>query len=160
MVWLKGCPIVCLHRPQACNPSSEAMSGSGMFTRFVQPGRLSLITYGPYTGKMCTIIEIVDQRRVIVDGPEDVTGVHRHVLPVRWLSLTDIRMKIGRSAKVNTLKKALERNKVMEKWAETKEAKKMAAKEFRKNMNDFDRFKLKAAKSKRAKLVRKAIAKK
>jgi len=131
-----------------------------MFTRFVEPGRLCEITYGPYEGKMCTIIEIVDQKRVIVDGPLEVTGVHRHMMPIRRLSLTDIKAKLGRGAAYKYLKKALVKGDIMNKWAETKEAKRKAALEFRKNMTDFDRFKLQMAKTKRNKAVRKAMLKK
>merc|ERR1712159_309470 len=80
---------------------------SAMFDRFVEPGRLALITYGPCAGKVCTIIDIVDQKRVVVDGPESVTGVRRHMMPVKRLSLTDFTCKISRGAREKTLKKAL-----------------------------------------------------
>jgi large subunit ribosomal protein L14e len=34
------------------------------FTRFVEVGRVVLINYGPDAGKLATIIEIVDGKRV------------------------------------------------------------------------------------------------
>jgi large subunit ribosomal protein L14e len=34
------------------------------FTRFVEVGRVALINYGPDAGKLCVILEIVDQKRV------------------------------------------------------------------------------------------------
>jgi len=94
-----------------------------MYTRFVEPGRLALITYGPCAGKICTIIDIVDQQRVVVDGPEKVTGVSRHMLPVKRLSLTDLKAKLSRGAREKALKTALEKDDVMKKWAETAWAK-------------------------------------
>merc|ERR1712203_1010926 len=84
-----------------------------MYTRFVQPGRLALITYGPCAGKMCTIVDIVDQKRVVVDGPESVTGVRRHMMPIKRLSLTDLKATIPRGAREKTLKQALEKSDVM-----------------------------------------------
>ncbi|ETW53957.1 hypothetical protein PFUGPA_03830 [Plasmodium falciparum Palo Alto/Uganda] len=39
-----------------------------LFKRFVEPGRLCLIEYGPYAGKLCFIVDIVTITRVIVDG--------------------------------------------------------------------------------------------
>merc|ERR1719146_419332 len=99
-----------------------------MFTRFVEPGRLALITYGPCAGKMCTIIDIVDQKRVVVDGPEKTTGVRRHMMPIRRLSLTDFKVSIPRGAREKTLKLALNKDGVMAKWAETAWAKKLKAK--------------------------------
>mmetsp|Transcript_97953 Transcript_97953/g.219219 ORF Transcript_97953/g.219219 Transcript_97953/m.219219 type:complete len:136 (+) Transcript_97953:68-475(+) len=128
-----------------------------MFTRFVEPGRLALITYGPCAGKMCTIVDIVDQKRVVVDGPASVTGVSRHMMPVKRLSLTDIKAAIPRAAREKTLKTALEKDGIMDKWAATSWAKKLKAKETRTAMTDFDRFKLMVAKKNRSKAVKKTL---
>eukprot|EP00930_Biecheleria_cincta_P065728 TRINITY_DN515_c0_g3_i1.p3 TRINITY_DN515_c0_g3~~TRINITY_DN515_c0_g3_i1.p3 ORF type:complete len:136 (+),score=27.67 TRINITY_DN515_c0_g3_i1:65-472(+) len=135
------------------------MSGK-MYTRFVQPGRLALITFGPCAGKMCTIVDIVDQKRVVVDGPEAVTGVRRHMMPIKRLSLTDLRMEMRRGAREKTLKKALEKDEVMKKWSESAWGKKLQARDARKNMTDFDRFRVMVAKKKRAAAVKKALKKK
>ena len=110
-----------------------------MYTRFVEPGRLALITDGPCAGKTCTIVDIVDQKRVIVDGPESVSGVRRHMMPVERLSLTDFTCKIPRGAREKTLKKALAEGEVMKKWSETAWAKTLAANHVRAEMTDFDR---------------------
>jgi len=125
-----------------------------MFTRFVEPGRLALITYGPCAGKMCTIVDIVDQKRVVVDGPESVTGVRRHMIPVKRLSLTDLKAKLSRGAREKTLRTALEKDEIMKKWSESAWAKKMKAKEARANLTDFERFKLMVARRKRSAEVR------
>eukprot|EP00419_Tripos_fusus_P058260 CAMPEP_0172928698 /NCGR_PEP_ID=MMETSP1075-20121228/218110_1 /TAXON_ID=2916 /ORGANISM="Ceratium fusus, Strain PA161109" /LENGTH=269 /DNA_ID=CAMNT_0013789985 /DNA_START=93 /DNA_END=900 /DNA_ORIENTATION=+ len=132
---------------------------SGMFTRFVEPGRLALITYGPCEGKMCTIVDIVDQKRVVVDGPVSVTGVPRHMMPIKRLSFTDFRAKIVRGAREKALKIALDTDDIMSKWADTVRAKQIKARETRKNMTDFERFKLMVAKRKRAAQVRAAVRK-
>merc|ERR1712060_226911 len=133
---------------------------AAMFTRFVEPGRLALITYGPCAGKMCTVIDIVDQKRVVVDGPENVTGVRRHMMPVKRLSLTDFKCSLPRGAREKTLRQALEKEEVMKKWSATAWAKKIAAKEVRSKMTDFERFKLMVARKKRAAQVKKSITKK
>merc|ERR1711865_1247976 len=126
------------------------MSGK-MYTRFVQPGRLALITFGPCAGKMCTIVDIVDQKRVVVDGPESVTGVRRHMMPIKRLTLTDFKASLPRAAREKTLKKALTKDGIKKKWEETSWAKKLKVKKLRANMNDFDRFKLYKAKKSRSK---------
>merc|ERR1711865_386940 len=102
-----------------------------MFERFVEPGRLALITYGPCAGKMCTVIDIVDQKRVVVDGPESVTGVRRHMMPVKRLSLTDFKATIPRGAREKTLRLALAKEGVLKKWSASSWAKKLAAKDVR-----------------------------
>merc|ERR1712085_177388 len=112
------------------------MGTMAMYTRFVEPGRLAVITYGPCSGKMCTIIDIVDQKRVVVDGPESVTGVRRHMMPIKRLSLTDLKATIPRGAREKTLKLALQKDDIMKKWASTSWGKKVAAKAARANMSD------------------------
>merc|ERR1712039_1049745 len=104
-------------------------------------------------GRMCTVIDIVDQKRVVVDGPESITGVRRHMMPVKRLSLTDFKSSIPRGAREKTLKLALDKDETMTKWSATSWCKKLKAKEARANMSDFDRFKLMVAKKKRAQVV-------
>ena len=121
-----------------------------MLERFPEPGRLALITYGPCAGKMCTIVDIVDQKRVVVDGPEKLTGVRRHMMPLRRLSLTDQKTTIPRGAREKTLKKALAKENTMATWEKTSWAKKVNSKKARAAMSDFDRFKLMVARKKLA----------
>merc|ERR1712232_1069810 len=104
-------------------------------------------------GKVCTIVDIVDQKRVVVDGPESLTGVRRHMMPVKRLSLTDFKATIPRGAREKTLKGALDKDGVMGQWNASAWGKKLKSKEARKNLTDFDRFKLYQAKKKRAKAV-------
>mmetsp|Transcript_6230 Transcript_6230/g.8437 ORF Transcript_6230/g.8437 Transcript_6230/m.8437 type:complete len:134 (+) Transcript_6230:92-493(+) len=131
-----------------------------MFKRFVEPGRLALITYGPCAGKMCTIIDIVDQQRVLVDGPESVTGVKRHMMPIKRLSLTDFKSGIFRGAREKALKQQLEKGEIMAKWEATNWAKKIKARETRANMTDFERFKLMKARQTRSRAIKKILKKK
>merc|ERR1712166_262220 len=114
-------------------------------------------SYGPCAGKMCTVIDIVDQKRVVVDGPEKITGVRRHMMPVKRLSLTDFKATIPRGAREKTLKVALTKDNIMKKWADSSWAKKLKATKTRSFMNDFDRFKLMVAKKKRSQAVKKAL---
>mmetsp|Transcript_29880 Transcript_29880/g.58658 ORF Transcript_29880/g.58658 Transcript_29880/m.58658 type:complete len:84 (+) Transcript_29880:2-253(+) len=80
-------------------------------------------------------------------------------MPIKRLSLTDFKSTIVRGAREKALRLALEKDDVMNKWAETNRAKKIKARETRKNMTDFDRFKLMVAKRKRAGQVRLALKK-
>merc|ERR1711865_228356 len=116
-----------------------------MFERFVEPGRLALITYGPSAGKMCTIVDIVDHKRAVVDGPEKLTGVRRHMMPIKRLSLTDFKCSVPRGAREKTLKLAMDKEEVMKKWQASSWAKKLQATKTRQAMGDFDRFKLMVA---------------
>merc|ERR1719420_2603337 len=115
-----------------------------IFKRFVEPGRLCLVEYGAYTGKLVVITDIINENRVVVDGHWN--GVKRQQIPVRWISLTDHRCEVPRGCRVKTLKKAMEASDILSKWNASSWAKKLAIKEYRKNMTDLDRFKLMLAK--------------
>merc|ERR1719420_2895091 len=81
------------------------------------------------------------------------------MMPIRRLSLTDFTCKLTSGAREKTLKKALEAEGVMKKWAASSWAKKLAARQTRSKMTDFDRFKLMVAKKKRAAAVKAATKK-
>ena len=60
------------------------------FSRFVELGRIVMITYGPDQNKLATIVDVIDNNRVLVDGPVSLTGVHRHAINLKRVQLTDI----------------------------------------------------------------------
>merc|ERR1711933_316695 len=95
----------------------------------------------------------VDLRRVIID----FEGIQRQVIPLTWISLTDLKCNIGRGARVKNVKKAMAKESIMEKWAKTNWAKKIAAREAKKSLTDFERFQLQFAKSKVNKEVKKTM---
>ena len=70
------------------------------FTRFVEVGRAVLINYGDDHGKLAIIVDILDQNRVLIDGP--TTGVPRQVYPLKRLSLTDQKINILSGSKTGT----------------------------------------------------------
>ena len=128
------------------------------FSRFVQIGRVALINYGPDSGKIATIIDVVDENKVLVDGPFSVTGVNRQVISFKRLALTDLVVGVPLQAREKTLKKALAAAGTVEKWNSTAWAKKIATKKVRAGLNDFDRFKLMIARKQKSALVKKAVA--
>lgn len=79
---------------QGLSPPCPAMSCAAAmsFKRFVEIGRVALITFGPEEGKLCTIVDVIDNNRVMVDGPEPITGVHRHAVNLKRIQLTDIKI--------------------------------------------------------------------
>ena len=66
------------------------------FKRFVEVGRVCLITYGPNEGKLCTIINMIDQGHVLVDGTgAGEAGCTRMGISVKRLMLTDLTVSIS-----------------------------------------------------------------
>ncbi|CBK24313.2 uncharacterized protein [Blastocystis hominis] len=115
-----------------------------VFTRFVEAGRVAYINYGPNFGKLCTIVDIIDGKRVLIDGP--TTGVKRQQINVSRLYLTDFVISIERGAKSAEVKNAFVAGNIDNKWKETSWAKKLAARAEKAAMNDFARFKAHYAK--------------
>ncbi|KAK3726766.1 hypothetical protein QZH41_010424 [Actinostola sp. cb2023] len=117
-----------------------------VYRRFVEVGRVALINSGADEGKLCVIVDIVDQNRALIDGP--CTSVCRQAINFKHLSLTDFKIKVGRSARSGPVKKAFEAEEVQEKWEKTNWSKKLVMRKKRATLDDFDRFKLKLAKQK------------
>ena len=129
-----------------------------VFKRYVEVGRVVLINYGPESGKLATIIDIVDQNKCLIDGPAEITGVHRQVISYTRISLTDLTVKIQPNARQKTLKKAWEDADAMNKWESSSWAKKLAARKKRANLSDFDRFKVMVARKQKNEIIAKKMA--
>ena len=124
------------------------------FTRFVEVGRVALINYGPDAGKLATILEIIDGKRVLIDGPQSITGVHRQPILLKRLSLTDLVVdKLPRNATQKNLVKGWTAQGVKAKWDATAWAKKLDNKKKRAALGDFGRFKVQVAKKELSKAV-------
>ena len=99
-------------------------------------------------------MDILDHNRALIDGPQ--TGVARQILAFRRMKLTKILAKLPRGAREKTVKKVWQAENVSEKWSQTASAKKSARVQVRKNLSDFERFKVMALKQRRAHLLSKS----
>ena len=66
-----------------------------VYQRFVEIGRVALVNYGPDAEQLVTIIDVLDQNRVLVQGP----SVHRQILNMKRVTLTDLKCVVGRQAR-------------------------------------------------------------
>lgn len=55
--------------------------------RLVETGRVCLCNYGKNLGKLCVIVNVIDGRRALVDGPSTVNGLKRQVPPEPYPNL-------------------------------------------------------------------------
>ncbi|KAG5339257.1 RL14 protein, partial [Acromyrmex charruanus] len=120
------------------------------FQRFVQSGRVAYVSDGPYQGKLVTIVDVIDQNRVLIDSP--LSGVSRGEMRLDQLHLTKFRLRFPFSGSSRVVRKAWDAANINELWKETMWAKKVEAKKKRAELNDFDRFKLHKARQIRNKL--------
>lgn len=118
-----------------------------LFKKVVEIGRVCLINAGDDKGRLCVIVDVVDQKRALVTGPS--TGIKRQAINFQQLSLTEFvctlekdgkKYKLSPSAGDATIKKAFEQGKIAQEWAKTSWAKKLAQRKKRLGMNDFERF--------------------
>jgi large subunit ribosomal protein L14e len=114
------------------------------YDRFVQVGRVAYVAFGHETGKICCITNIIDQTRVLVDGPS--SHVRRQALNIKSLHLTKHVLKLLPGARSKTVKALWDKHDINKKWQESRWAKKIQAKHLRSKMTDFDRYKLLHAK--------------
>mmetsp|Transcript_7042 Transcript_7042/g.17190 ORF Transcript_7042/g.17190 Transcript_7042/m.17190 type:complete len:132 (+) Transcript_7042:61-456(+) len=129
-----------------------------LFTRFVEIGRVVLISYGPDAGKLATIVDIIDQNRVLLDGPEKLTGVHRHEINIKRIKLTDIKVPAKHNATHKALVRSWEAEDVLSKYEATDIAKKRKGRAARAKATDFERFEIMLARKERAAARKSAAA--
>jgi ribosomal protein L14E/L6E/L27E len=55
----------------------------------------------------------ISRPQALIDGPQDLTGVRRQMIPFKRLALTDFTVKILRNARQGTLKKAFAVSKIL-----------------------------------------------
>ncbi|EON99088.1 putative ribosomal protein l14 protein [Phaeoacremonium minimum UCRPA7] len=131
--------------------------------RLVEVGRVVLLQGdSPYAGRLAAIVEIIDHKRALVDGPasDSKLAVPRQAISLSEVLLSDfVIAKLPRGARTGTVKKAWEKAEIDSKWKESNWAKKQLQKERRAQLTDFDRFKVLRLKKQRRFEQRKALAK-
>ncbi|XP_006896041.1 PREDICTED: 60S ribosomal protein L14-like [Elephantulus edwardii] len=128
-----------------------------VFRRYVQVGRVAYIFFGPHAGKLVAIVDVTDQNRALVDGP--CTQVRRQAMPFKCMQLIDFILKFPHSACQKYIRQAWQKANINTKWAATRWAKKIEAREKKAKMTDFDHFKVMKAKKMRNRLIKYEVKK-
>uniref|UniRef100_A0A0K0F8Y0 Large ribosomal subunit protein eL14 n=1 Tax=Strongyloides venezuelensis TaxID=75913 RepID=A0A0K0F8Y0_STRVS len=111
-----------------------------IYTKYVEIGRIVFINDGPFKGKLAAIVNVVDGNRILIDGP--TTGVKRSVINLKKIVLTKFKIPLRVGQRTGKVQKAFESSGVVEAFNQTNWAKKIAAKEKRAKLNDFERYKV------------------
>ncbi|CAI4615270.1 BBF_collapsed_G0034230.mRNA.1.CDS.1 [Saccharomyces cerevisiae] len=125
--------------------------------RLVEVGRVVLIKNGQSAGKLAAIVEIIDQKKVLIDGPK--AGVPRQAINLGQVVLTPLTFALPRGARTATVSKKWAAAGVCEKWAASSWAKKIAQRERRAALTDFERFQVMVLRKQKRYTVKKALAK-
>jgi len=68
-------------------------------------GRICIKTRGREKNRKCVIVDIVDDKFVIITGPKDLTGVRRRRVNIKHLSITEQKINISRGASDDEVRK-------------------------------------------------------
>ncbi|MCD6485083.1 MAG: 50S ribosomal protein L14e [Candidatus Odinarchaeota archaeon] len=71
-------------------------------------GRICVKTLGREAGRKCVIVDVIDEKFVLVTGPKNITGVRRRRANVKHLEPTPEVLEIQRGASDDDVIKALE----------------------------------------------------
>lgn len=124
--------------------------------RLVEVGRVVLVNQGKYSGKLAAIVEIIDYKRALIDGPE----VPRQGVTLNHVTLTPhVVAGLPRASGHAVLLKKWKSEDIESKWAASSWAKKIARSQRRRQLTDFERFQVSVLRKQRAYNVRKAVAK-
>nr|POE59147.1 60s ribosomal protein l14-a [Quercus suber] len=129
--------------------------------RLVEVGRVGIFAKGQFEGKIVAIVQIIDHKRVLVEGPssDPKKAVPRHAAALSQLSLANIVIpKVIFGTGHTTLKKQWDAYEVESKWENGAYAKNQAKFARRKQLSDFERFKVMALRKQARFEVRKAMA--
>ena len=112
-----------------------------VFTKFVEVGRGVLLANGPFAHKLAVIVEILDHNRVLIDGPQAITGVPRQVVNLNQVTLTTfVVANVTRGMTHKKLCLRFTQDAIVKRFNKTVLGKKIAAQNARQNMTDFERF--------------------
>merc|ERR1711976_1044689 len=125
---------------------------------FVEIGRVVCINYGPDAGKLCVIIDVVNQNFALVDGANQ-TGVARQKLNFKHMAITPIKIDIHRSPKSKAVEAAFLAADVMGRWKANSWGKKLAKQAIKANSTDFDRFNTMLLRKQRSEIINREVAK-
>lgn len=123
---------------------------------YIRAGRLVRVLRGPRQDKMAVIVDIVDSNRVLVENPED-KKMWRHVQNIRNVEPLKFCIAVNRNCSSKALKEAMDSGKLLERYAATRTATRIAAKKALTASTDFERYQLRVAKRSRAHWTRKVF---
>ena len=125
-----------------------------VFNKFVEVGRVCFL---PASGQTAAIVDVADFRHVLIDGP----AVERQKINLNRVQLTKFKIDgIFHGARSKVVNKAWTVSNIDSQWNESPWAKKIAQKQARRNLNDFQRFKVMKLKQQRARIINRAVNKK
>ena len=99
-------------------------------------GKIVLVTYGPKMGKIGMVIDIIDEKRCIIDGP-----CGRQVINLKRIEVTNIKVNVKNKMTSKDVYLKFSQTNVLKKWYNTFKGKKVLKSKEKFFFTDFDSFK-------------------
>ena len=121
----------------------------------VEIGRIGYVAYGRNAGKPVAIVDVIDQNRALVDGPN--SKVVRQPIRFKRLRLTKHKLNFDHGAPTRVVKREWDSNDITKKWKESQQFQKLLADKRRKDLSDLGRFKVYKLKQRFNKIVNEKV---
>uniref|UniRef100_A0A8I3W2Q9 Large ribosomal subunit protein eL14 n=1 Tax=Callithrix jacchus TaxID=9483 RepID=A0A8I3W2Q9_CALJA len=120
---------------------------------------MAYVSFGPHSGKLVAIVDVIDQNRALVDGP--CTQVRTQAMTFKSTTpgqFTDFILKFPHSARQKYVWQAWQNADINTKWATTLWAK-IEAREGKARVTYFDHFKVMKAKKMKNRIIKNEVKK-
>merc|ERR1712212_692275 len=121
--------------------------------KYVEVGRVVHVTTGPHAGGIGSIVDIIDAKRLLVDGPR----MPRCEVKLKDMFLTRILLKIEKAISHKSLLSEWSKSLVDERYKKTVHAQRLEKKAKRAACTDFDFFKVRVASRQINKIVENSV---
>ena len=124
----------------------------------LEVGRVVLFTFGPYTGRLAVVLNMVSATRILVSGPG--LGVPKTLTNARRLRLTKFRLaSVTSQEKEKSLAEKIAAANVQDVFDATGLGTKLKNQNIRRGLSDFQRFKAQQLRVRMNKLIRQHVNK-
>jgi len=121
--------------------------------KFVEVGRVVHITSGPSAGEIGCIVDIIDAKRLLVDGPK----MPRREIKLKDMFLTRILLKMEKALSHKPLMALWKKFLVDQRYAKTVHAQRLEKKAKREACTDFEFFKVRMASRQMNKIIENSV---
>lgn len=111
-------------------------------------GKVVLIVYGSSEGKIGVIIDILDEKRCLIDGP-----CGRQIINLKRIELTNLKLQVKKKISSDEIHQKFLQNNILKTWYNSTKGKKILKNNLKLKFSDFENFKFMIGKKYFSKLV-------
>jgi len=102
----------------------------------LEKGKVVSVTYGPSMGNIGMVIDIIDEKRCVIDGP-----CGRQIINFKRIKITNIKIKIQSKMTSKGIYQKFRQHNILKTWLCTPDGKKFLRNKNKEKLTDFAQFK-------------------